>query len=282
MATNKSKINWNGLKEIFLKTTRNFFKDNCLLKAASLSYFGILSAFPLILLLVSTLSLILKSNKKALEYIVKLTESFIPTGEELTRKLLENTLNKDGVTTIVAFMILIWTLLIFFGVLESIYNSIWRIRKKRGFLKSKFLGIFLMILLLLLTLFTLFLTNALEYLFYSSNFTDFFGIKPISPIYNTVLYMINIMFALFVFFLFNKFIPVAKVKTKAAFLGGAFTTLTFFIARSLYKLYLTYYPFINVVYGSLIAVITLIIWLDYTMIVMLYGCELTKVLHEKL
>jgi membrane protein len=280
MASNKNKIDWNIVKEVFLKTTKNFFKDNCLLMSASLSYFGILSAFPLILLLLSALSFILNSNKKALEYVVHLTESFTPAGSEIARRLLENTINNGGITTIISFITLIWILLIFFGVLESVYNSIWRIKKRRSFLRSKFLGVFLMVLLMIFTLFTLFLTNALEYFFYSSNFIKFIGIKPLPAIYNTILYIINLIFALFVFFLFNKFIPVTKVNNKSALLGGTFTTLAFFIARFFYKLYLTYYPFVNVVYGSLFTVIILITWLDYTMIMMLYGCELTKIHHS--
>ncbi len=279
MASNNNKIDWFNVKEIFLKATGDFFKDNCLLMSASLSYFGILSAFPVILLLLSALSFILNSNKRALEYVVNLTESFTPAGSEIARRLLENTINNGGITTIIGFVTLIWILLIFFGVLESVYNSIWRIKKRRDFLKSKFLGIFLMVLLMIFTIFTLFLTNALEYFLYSSNFTNFIGIKPLPAIYNTILYIINLIFALFVFFLFNKFIPVTKVNNKSALLGGAFTTLAFFIARFFYKLYLTYYPFANVVYGSLFTVIILITWLDYTMIMMLYGCELAKTHH---
>lgn len=63
MASNNNKIDWFNVKEIFLKATGDFFKDNCLLMSASLSYFGILSAFPVILLLLSALSFILNSNK---------------------------------------------------------------------------------------------------------------------------------------------------------------------------------------------------------------------------
>jgi membrane protein len=279
VAKNKSKINWKKIGNIFLRTTRNFFKDSCLLKAASLSYFGILSAFPVVFLLLSTLSLILKSNKEALDYIIQLTRSFTPTGSAVIRNLIENTTSKGGITTIIGFFMLIWILLIFFGVLENVFNSIWKIRKRRNFLKSKFLGLFLMTLLLLLTILTLFLTNALKYLLYSSGLTKFIGINPVPAIFNTILYVVNLAFALFVFFLFNKFIPVTIVSTLAAILGGAFTTLAFEAARLVYKLYLTYYPFTNVVYGSLFTVIILIVWLDYTMIVMLYGCELTKTLH---
>lgn len=279
MVENKNKINWQRIGNIFLKTTRSFFKDNCLLKAASLSYFGILSAFPVVLLLLSILSLILKSNKEALDYIMQLTRSFTPAGSQIIRNILEETISSGGVTTIIGFLMLIWILLIFFGVLENLFNSIWKIRKRRGFIKSKFLGIFLMILLLLSIILTLFLTNALKYLIYSSGLTQFFGINPVPEIYNTILYILNLIFALLVFFLFNKFIPVTIVNTKAALLGGAFTTLAFEIARIFYSLYLTYYPFTNVIYGSLFTVIILIMWLDYTMIVMLYGSELTKTLH---
>lgn len=260
-----------------------FWRDNCFVKAAALSYCAFLTFIPIATLVISLIGSLLRSNDKAVAYILTLIQSFTPTGFDFIQKILETTLKTARTSTVIGFLVLVWLMLIFFGIFENIINLIWRIQKRRSFLKSKIFGLFMMMMLIVILLANFFISNFAQLWLQPSNISLWLPFwKPNPVLGKYVLYTLNLILTGATFFLFNKFIPVTRVKTKAALWGSLVTVLLAELARVGYRYYLFHFPHNNIVFGSILTASILIVWLDYTMVTILFGCELTKTLHQTL
>jgi membrane protein len=269
-------VRWDLRKILYIlkSTFTRFWRDNCFVKAAALSYSAFLTFIPIALLLIVSMGMFLRSNDKALRYLLEQIQVFTPAGFDSIKIILENTLKSSRSSTILGFLALVWLALLFFGMAENIINSIWRIQKRRSFLKSKVFGILLISLLIFFLLANFFVSNLASQAISS--------IKFLQKINYNVLYVLNLILSGIAFFLINKFVPVTRVNWKAAFWGSLCTVFLAELARAFYRFYLYRIPHISLLYGSILTASILIVWLDYTMLTILFGCELTKTIHQAL
>jgi len=277
------RIHFNGKKVLLIFRTSfvRFWRDNCFVKAAALSYCAFLTFIPITVLVISLIGSLLRSNDKAVAFILNLIQSFTPTGFDFIKKILETTLRTARTSTLIGFLALVWLMLIFFGVFENVINLIWRIQKRRSFLRSKIFGLFIMMMLIVILLANFFLSNFAQVWLQPAKLSLWFPFWKPNPILGKyVIYSLNLFLTGTTFFLFNKFIPVTRVNTKAAMWGSFVTVLLAELARVGYRFYLVYIPHTNIVFGSILTASILIVWLDYTMVTILFGCELTKTLHH--
>lgn len=272
----RKKSTWDIKKVLYIlqSTFVRFWRDNCFVKAAALSYSAFLTFIPIALLLIVSMGIFLRSNDKALQYILEQIQVFTPAGFDSIKIVLENTLKSSRSSTILGFTALVWLALLFFGMAENIINSIWRIQKRRSFLKSKIFGLLLISLLIFFLLANFFVSNLASQAIVT--------IKPLQKINYHVLYGLNLLLSGIAFFLINKFVPVTRVNWKAAFWGSLCTVFLAELARSFYRFYLYKIPHISLLYGSILTASILIVWLDYTMLTILFGCEMTKTIHQAL
>jgi len=277
------RLNLIKLWKVIVISFRHFIRDQGFIKAAALSYLTFLTSIPILLLLISLVGKILRSNEQALQYFLNVIQIVMPTGFDFISQVLQITMNSVNASTWVGLASLIWIMLSFFGSFENIFNTIWKTRKRRSFLKSRLLGLLLMALLILFIAVNFFLNNMLQIWIKSEPLQKYFPLPfNLSQLGNNLLYYSYLILAGVTFFLFNKIIPAIYVKTKAALIGGTTTLLLSELARIGYHYYITSIPRHNLLYGSLLTATVLIVWIDYTMITILFGCELTKTLHQSL
>jgi len=282
MVVARFRLNFLKFWKVLAISFRHFLRDQCFNKAAALSYFAFLTSIPILLLLISLVGKILRSNEQALEYFLNMIQVVTPTGFDFISQILQKTMSSVNVSTLVGLASLIWIMLGFFGAFENNFNTIWKTRKRRNFLKSKLLGLFLMALLIIFIALNFFLNNLLQIWIHSKPIRDFFPLPfNLQEFGNNLLYYSYLIVAGTTFFLFNKIIPAVFVKSKAALLGGGITLFMTEVARIGYHYYINL-PKNNLLYGSLLTATVLIIWIYYTMITILFGCELTKTLHQSL
>ncbi|MCE5223924.1 YihY/virulence factor BrkB family protein [bacterium] len=282
MAVIRFRLNIIKFWKVLVISFRHFLRDQCFNKAAALSYFAFLTSIPILLLLISLVGKILRSNEQALEYFLNIIQVVTPTGFDFISQILQKTMSSVNVSTWVGFSTLVWIMLGFFGALENNFNTIWKTRKRRNFLKSKLLGLFLMALLIIFIALNFFLNNLLQIWIHSESLREYFPLPfNLQEFGNNLLYYSYLVVAGTTFFLFNKIVPAVYVKSKAALLGSGMTLFMTEVARIGYQYYINL-PKNNLLYGSLLTASVLIIWIYYTMITILFGCELTKTLHQSL
>jgi membrane protein len=84
----------------------------------------------------------------------------------------------------------------------------------------------------------------------------------------------------FVFTLIFKVLPDVKISWRHAFFGGAITGVLFTIGQALIGLYFTRGG-VTSAYGAAGALLVALLWIYYSVIIMLFGAEVTKVTAEK-
>ncbi len=99
-------------------------------------------------------------------------------------------------------------------------------------------------------------------------------------------YLIPYTLTFLVIFVIYKFIPEIKVYTKAALLAAAITALLWEVFKSVFAYYLAHFSAIGIVFnqlikGTLTSIIFFLLWITFSLILLLLGAELATVLNER-
>jgi membrane protein len=155
-------------------------------------------------------------------------------------------------------------------------------KKRRPFFISKLVGLGLMSLLMISALLTFLMTNLLMLILKPENWSFLSKYPIFTELPNTLIYFLQIILLLIVFFLIYKITPTVRVRTRAALSGALFATLAGELARIGYRFYIQRFPVRNLLYGSLLTAVVLLIWLNYTMIILLLGCEVSHAVQKQI
>ena len=99
-------------------------------------------------------------------------------------------------------------------------------------------------------------------------------------------YLIPYTLTFLVIFVIYKFIPEIKVYTKAALLAAAITALLWEVFKSVFAYYLAHFSAIGIVFnqlikGTLTSIIFFLLWITFSLVLLLLGAELATVLNER-
>jgi membrane protein len=89
-----------------------------------------------------------------------------------------------------------------------------------------------------------------------------------------------------VFFSLYKFIPEIKVYTKPVVIAAAFAALLIETFKRIFAFYVAHFSAIGIVLdrlmqGTLTSIIFFLLWLTFSMVILLIGAELAAVLNER-
>ncbi|HEV2123459.1 MAG TPA: YhjD/YihY/BrkB family envelope integrity protein, partial [Chloroflexota bacterium] len=112
-------------------------KDKVMENAAAMTYFGVFSIFPTLLIFMSVTGLVLQNNETAKSQVLGLVTNFLPVGQARLHELIQDVIEARGVAAGIGSLTLIWSALGFFQVIDGNVNEIWGVSKPRSFIKSK-------------------------------------------------------------------------------------------------------------------------------------------------
>ncbi len=245
------------------KAYSKFNADRCPLIASALVNAGIFSLFPLILGILSFSFFILGSSQGIIEKILPILKQIIPIGLEEIIKNIRAIRQTSIIIAIIGMLGFLWGSASIFGAIESSLNLIWKAKKDRPFFKKSLITMawaFLAWIILITSVGITFWASAI-------------GLKGIVKF----LPIVNIIISTFVFGLIYWFFPNRKVKFKEVYIGALFAGIMWEIAKILYSFYVTKVVDYSKVFGSLSAMILLLLWLYYSAFIFLFGAELSYV-----
>jgi membrane protein len=90
-----------------------------------------------------------------------------------------------------------------------------------------------------------------------------------------------------VIFVIYKFIPEKKIYTKAALIAASIIALLWEIFKRGFAYYVAHFSVIGVVFdqlikGTLTSIIFFLLWITFSLILLLFGAELANVLNERI
>jgi membrane protein len=268
---------WSALPVRFLRAVTvavvEFFKDDCMLRASSLTFYTLLSIVPVCAvmfgiakgfgfdkMLEKELMEQLAGQEQALERILA-----------FSRKLLENT--KGGLMAGVGVVMMFWAAIKVLGNIEVALNVMWDIRKQRTWWRrfSDYLAVMILspILLIVAGGVTVFIRTQV------STIAGKFGIAGMmGPLVLEALKLSPFILICALFTVIYMAMPNTRVPFKPALGGGIIAGILFQIAQWAYIEFQVGVANYNAIYGSFAALPLFFVWVQMSWTLVLFGAEL--------
>lgn len=265
---------------VLIEAGEEFGNDNATKLAASLAYATIFSIGPLMIIVISLMSVFYQKATVTDQVLAQASDLIGRTGAEQLRTILENTTRVGNTTlfNVIGGVALIFGATGIFTEIQSSINYIWSIKAKpkKSWLKylldrlvsfSLIIGLgFLMIVTLLINLLMDLLTHKLGHFLGSAN------VVLLQVVNIAVLFVV----VTFLFTIIYKVLPDAVIQWSDAIVGAAFTGVLFLAGKFLITYYLGSSKSINA-YGAAASIILLLSWVYYSSLILYFGAEFTKV-----
>lgn len=269
--------------EIIFDSVKEFGKSDSVTFAASTAFYTIFS-LPALLIIVLNIASVLYSEDTVKEELLAQVTSLI--GEESAQTLdevMKNvTISGQGIyTRILGIGILVFSATTVFVSLQNSINHIWHIKSKpeRGFLKfviNRLLSFsmvasigFLLLVSLLADAFIVIFLN-----YFSEVFDT--GTLKLASIIN---FIITQTILVLIFGLMYKILPDAVVKWRDVWLGAFVTMALFGLGKYFIGLYMGNAD-VGSYYGTAGSLVVVLIWVYYSVLIFLFGAQLTFFIAE--
>jgi len=251
-------------------SVRTFLDTGLQTKAASLTYTTVLSIVPLFALLLAIgrgfglqdilqnqLYLYFPGQGQAIGWAFKFVDSYLKQAS-------------GGVFVGVGIVFLLWTLISLLSSIERNFNTIWEVRDGRTFFRkiTDYTALIVMVPVLMIC------SSGLS-IFMSNTIQSFFNIEIFSPLVATLLDLIPFVLTCVALTLSFLIIPNCKVQLKYALASGVIAGIAFQLLQYLFVSGQMYVSKYNAIYGSFSFLPLLLIWLQLSWMIVLFGCVLT-------
>ena len=253
-------------------------EDNVPVFAAQASFFMVFSAIPFVMLLITLLKYI---SPLELDEMLDLTSFYVPAEfMSYIAAILIEIFDKSVSMSIVTAISALW--LASKGI-TSLYmgiNRIYRPDVSMGFIKSRVLSMIYTIMFIFMIIATIIVFG-----FGASIETVIREELPVFvPVIELVLNSRLIIFVIIltlVFASFYKILPRSTIAFSRQLPGALCASVGWIGFSWIYSLYIRYISNYSYVYGSLAALVFLMLWLYICMNIFLYGAELNKMINTK-
>lgn len=175
----------------------------------------------------------------------------------------------QGIFIGVGIVVLLWTLISLMSNIGEAFNNIWDIKRDRSIYQkfTDYIAICLLVPILMIC------SSGIS-IFISTTLEEGLHLKFLTPLINTAI-EISPFIMVFAAFTFSFFlIPNTKVRFKYAAIAGAICAIMFQVLQLLFlngQIYVSKY---NAIYGSFAFLPLLLIWLELSWLILLFGCAL--------
>ena len=270
-----------GWKRLWYKTLRlislsvsGFCKDDCSIRASSLTYYTLMSIVPILALSFSIAKAFNLHEPLKEELLVKFHENKEAITEMIffADRLVNET--RGGLLAGIGIIVLIWSALSLIESMESAVNHIWDMNKMRSWrrLISEYISLLLVapILFIFSSTTVVIVATHIEHLFQNLPLGNF--LISFLHIFATLIPYAS--FSLFFSFLYYV-LPNVKVKFYSAFIGGVVAGIFYLLAQWGYIYFQIGVSHYGAVYGSLAALPLFLIWVQVSWFIFLFGAEVS-------
>ncbi len=270
------------IKTIFelLKTIfREFQRDNVIALSASIAFYTIFSLPGMLILIIRVTGLFIEEEMIKGTLAKQIGEVAGESAAREVQKIIENAdlAHTTPLMTVVGLSILAFSASSVFTIIQSSLNTIWGVRPKpkKGILKlvkNRILSFLMVLFLGMLVLLSIFID------LFMTVFRDMLvlilpgALSTIVPLMSAIISFLILAIAFAFIF---KVLPDVRVPWKDVAVGALVTTLLFTIGKYLIGIYLSTSNF-NTTYGAAGSIVLILIWVNYSAMIMLLGVEFTQ------
>ena len=260
---------------LLVRVIREMGEDDATHMAASVSYYAVLSLFPLILALTVIVGWVVGTQSRQ-DDLVEFIVGFLPGSEQFVRDSVETVRSLRAAVGVVAVLGLIWSASAVFGSITRVVNRAWDVSQNPPFHKNKprQLGMALGVgaLFVLSVSLTSFIQWAATIEIGGRTVVDLLG----GQVFAVLLRLPALSISFTIFLAIYKFLPNTKTYWRYIWLGSALAAVLFEIGKGLFLWYLENFAQFDQLYGNVASVVVLMVWTYFCAIVLILGAEFSS------
>jgi membrane protein len=271
-----------SLLYVLRKTAREFQQDQCTDLAAALTYYGVLSLFPAMLVVVSLLG-VFGQGRRTTDAVLEIVTGIAPSSAlDTLRPTIQQLVESPsaGMTLVLGALGALWSASGYIGAFGRAMNRIYEIDEGRPVWKLRPLQ-------LVLTLAGLAMVAAVALMLTVSgplarSVGEIIGAGDVAlTLWNILRWpVILLLVILAVAILYYATPNIKQPKFRWISIGAAVAILAWIVASALFGFYVANFGSYNKTYGALAGVIVFLLWLWITNLALLFGAELDAELER--
>ena len=265
---------------LLLAVTRSFLRHGCASLAASLAFFSLLSLFPLVFMLLYGVSFIVSQDVIGGQVLLSFLKGFLPTlGERLAVEL-QRISELDTVRWLVFLSFAWFGTLVFYELdyaLNVVFDSTW----KRHPLISTAIAVASQGAVGLLLIVSYVATQTVNFL--TAYAPHLWGLDLIALAAHDLFltYTLPFTLAFLTVGTLYRYVPRRRPQWREALIGSLTFSLLWVAAKLLFVTYNEYATVYTKLYGSLLEVILLLLWIYYSALLFLLGAVVAHALQQR-
>lgn len=268
--------------ELARRTWARAWKDDVLGRAAQLSYFFIFALFPLLFFLASLLGYFTQAGTELRGEMLRYLSAVVPRKASalINDTLTEITQSSSGGKISFGLLLALWTASFGVGAIISTLNAAYGVKETRPFWKTQVISVSLTVAVAVLSI------SALALLLYGGQIGALLAARldlgdAFKSAWNVFQWPLVLAFVLLAFALIYFHAPnVKEIRWYWVTPGSALALLLWLAVSFAFRTYLRFFDTYSTAYGSLGAVMILLLWLYLTGAAILIGGELNAVIED--
>lgn len=264
---------------IISHTLHQFHENDLFTSAAAMSYFGLLTLFPALLLMLALSNWVAAGNEM-LTHIVQV----YPGSSKFLRETIQS-LSSVGIEIfITCAIVVLWAGSWVFAVIERALNRIWG-TTSRTFLHGRALMVGMIGIVGLLLSISVLVTSVLVSLQQMASRLSPRQLERMtwlaavgSAFWQLIFALASILVTIALFTIVYRFMPNTRVKLRDTLPGAVLGGLLWELSKYIFAWSLHYFHY-DQIYGSVGAVVAVLTWGYVSSLILLFGAQLTSVFH---
>lgn len=254
---------------------REFTEDRGILFAAAISFYGLISLIPLLLLAIAVLGYVTGSSETARQEVISFARGVIPVGTEELEQNLKALGEQSGLLGGLGLLGLLWIGSQVFVTLQQVMSIALGSAKRIGFLRGRLVALAMVVVTGILIAVSIGVTSVLTAL---SHYETVLGYAFDSEFLLRWLgSLVTVVTSILAFILLYRFLPTKNIGSMGPIFGGVTAGLLFEVAKYAFSWYVTHVVNYHRIYGSLGGVVILVIWIYYLSVITVLGAEIASV-----
>ena len=248
----------------------DFFSNNCPYMAAGIAYWTLFSAFPLSLAAVSLLGFANPTSIEQEEMVARIIEQ-IPVSGDYVLDLVERVAEARGALSFVAVIGLLVSGSAVFAAIRKGINHAWHVTRPHPFFIGRGIDLLMLVFVGLLALIAG--TNLVGLVARGASSIWFVGEPVVS-----VGFDLGLLAASFIVLaILYRFVPYTEVEWRDVWLGALVGSLMAYVVRVAFSGFLINVNEFNLIYGSLGALMALLVWVYLSAMSLVLGAEVSYI-----
>ncbi len=258
-----------------VRVVQDLGDDDATHMAASVSYYTILSLFPLVLGLTAIVGMAAGSPARQ-EQVIEFIVEYLPGSEAFVRDSVQGVVKFRAVSGVASLLSLLWAGSAVFGSITRAVNRAWDVPRDPPFYKNKPRQLAMAVGVSLLFLLSVSMTGAIQW----AASIEIGGAALESLVGGAVVSVLfrlpTLLVSLVIFAVIYKILPNVETRWRHIWLGVVVAAALFEGGKALFLWYIGNFAQYDQVYGNITSVVVLMVWAYFSAFILILGAEIAS------